>query len=586
MSHRAGRRVFARVLLGGYLALLLWNAWVHSVVIDESGHIAAGIVQWQYQDAWGLYRVNPPLPRLVGTYPLVLFRLASIREPKVPASPAMRTDMLVAEALLEQNAARWHGVLFTARLGMLGFALAGLWACYRLGRLLYGPVGGQLAAWLWASSPMVLGHGAFVATDVPAAAMAAVACYAVVRAMRGGGYRAWLLAGLALGAALSCKFTLLVFPPLLLLAAVVADIRSRAAARASWGRTKGALLACAVALLVVNAVYRFAGTLRPLGKYEFVSCLFSGKEEPFGIQTGNRFRRWGLGWLPVPLPAEFVQGIDYQRWEFERGYPSYLRGEWKQDGGWWYYYLYALGVKTPLGTLGLWALGLVSLLWPATWRRGERFPLILGLAVLVLVSSQTGFNHHLRYLLPAYPFLFLLGARLGHPRLWKLPWLRVAVWGCVVWSAVWVAQVSPHWLSFFNLAAGGPENGPAHLLDSNIDWGQDLYFLREWYRRHPDRKPLYLAYFGMDDPRRVGIRYHLPPQELRPGWYVVSVNPLYGLTHFVRDPQGRFVPLPREYFAPLRRFRPVERIGYSLYVFHIRPEDVAGRDARRTPASP
>ena len=73
--------------------------------------------------------------------------------------------------------------------------------------------------------------------------------------------------------------------------------------------------------------------------------------------TGNRFAGTWLGKIPVPLPADFVQGIDTQRYDFKRGLPSYLRGQWA-DHGWWYYYLYALAIKEPLGTWCLAALAI------------------------------------------------------------------------------------------------------------------------------------------------------------------------------------------------------------------------------------
>ena len=64
---------------------------------------------------------------------------------------------------------------------------------------------------------------------------------------------------------------------------------------------------------------------------------------------GNRFTNSNLGELPVPLPTDYLRGIDVQWQDFEQGWHSYLRGEWRNHG-WWYYYLYALAVKVPLGS--------------------------------------------------------------------------------------------------------------------------------------------------------------------------------------------------------------------------------------------
>jgi hypothetical protein len=50
----------------------------------------------------------------------------------------------------------------------------------------------------------------------------------------------------------------------------------------------------------------------------------------------KRFAESWLRELPVPLPENYVMGLDHQRWDFETGMLSYLRGEYRQ-GGWWYY---------------------------------------------------------------------------------------------------------------------------------------------------------------------------------------------------------------------------------------------------------
>lgn len=47
----------------------------------------------------------------------------------------------------------------------------------------------------------------------------------------------------------------------------------------------------------------------------------------------------------------------------------------------------------------------------------------------------------------------------------------LACW--TIGSSLWVY---PHSLSYFNESIGGPLNGAAHLLGSNVDWGQDERF--------------------------------------------------------------------------------------------------------------
>jgi hypothetical protein len=189
---------------------------------------------------------------------------------------------------------------------------------------------------------------------------------------------------------------------------------------------------------------------------------------------------------------------------------SYLRGNYR-DRGWWYYYFYALAVKTPLGTS---VLGIVALLGCAVSSRC-RAPLrdevalaVPMLVVLVLVCSHTGFNNNVRYALPAVPFGIVWVSRVGgllQSRLW-----RKLIPAFLLCSVIEVACVYPHSLSFFNSLVGGPSHRPEHLIDSNVDWGQDLLNLRSWLDRHTEVRNIRIAYYGYVDPRVAGIEYSVP----------------------------------------------------------------------------
>jgi len=311
----------------------------------------------------------------------------------------------------------------------------------------------------------------------------------------------------------------------------------------------------------------------------------------YAIGPVNRFQNSWLGAIPIPLPGEFLAGIDRQKVDFELGWWSYLRGQWKR-GGWWYYYLYALLVKMPLGVLALIVWGLILALFGYRYRRGlvdECFVWLPALAVLVLVSSQTGFNHHLRYMLPIFPFLILGASRLGcflSLQHWKSGLLVLAL---TLWSVVSTLTIRPHYLSYFNEVAGGPDNGHNHLLDSNIDWGQDLLFLKAWLDEHPEARPLGLAAFNTIDPRILGLQFTLPPpgptrgadfSELdssqlgpRPGYYALDVNFVRGFPYSAADGRGQFRYINLHEYEYFQHFQPIAKAGYSIFIYHITLED-------------
>jgi hypothetical protein len=55
-----------------------------------------------------------------------------------------------------------------------------------------------------------------------------------------------------------------------------------------------------------------------------------------------------LGDLPLPLLTNYVLVIDRQQHDVDKGRPSYVRGQWREHG-WWYYCLCAAAFKVPLG---------------------------------------------------------------------------------------------------------------------------------------------------------------------------------------------------------------------------------------------
>ncbi|MBX3438438.1 MAG: hypothetical protein KF861_13180, partial [Planctomycetaceae bacterium] len=321
-------------------------------------------------------------------------------------------------------------------------------------------------------------------------------------------------------------------------------------------------------LYVLNLGYGFDGTFERLGSYRFVSRALSGQAQSAAeaASGANRFSDTWLAEVPLPVPRDFLSGLDIQRREFEQGKWSYLRGEWKH-GGWWWYYLYAAMIKEPLGTWLLIAIAVI-----AAWRnpaeeQSARDTLILlapGLLVLLLVSSQTGFNRYLRYALPAFPFFFIWASQAvrlaaSAPRRWSLPVAAALLWS--VASSLWIY---PHSLSYFNEAVGGPSGGHRHLIDANIDWGQDLYRLRDWLQAHPDRVPLRAACQAFVPLDQLGVTFGQVPASPESGWFIIS-------RHDRHRRDGAFA-----YFELIE---PVDRIGESMDVYHI-TEDAAEKIRR------
>lgn len=192
----------------------------------------------------------------------------------------------------------------------------------------------------------------------------------------------------------------------------------------------------------------------------------------------------------------------------------------------------------------------------------------------------------MRYVLPAYPFLFMIAARtvtLG--KFWK--WFSYC---CLIWQAAAVLWFAPHWMSYSNEFAGGPKSGHKWLVNSNIDWGQDILMLKWWQDKHPEAAPLNAAMFTAFDPRDIGLKFKLPVPFIRgrpeigdkdglggpqSGWYAVSVCMLKGQYSSVPEGDGEWSGSTENFTYFLDNFEPVEMIGYSIYIYHITEEDAA-----------
>jgi 4-amino-4-deoxy-L-arabinose transferase-like glycosyltransferase len=539
-------------LLLTHAALAAWSATLHTPSNDEVAHLPAGVSHWQ----WGrfdLYNVNPPLVRLLAALPVVLARPATDWKSFDAAS---RSEWAVGSDFIAVNGERSWRLFTLARWACVPLSLLGAWVCYRWAGELYGRWAGLLALALWCFGPNLLAHAQLITPDAGAASLGVAAGYCFWRWLRQPTWGRTVAAGLLLGLAELSKMTWVILFALWPLLWALWRVRGAAppAAR-NWLRQA---LQLAVILLLglwlINVGYAFEGSFQRLEDFRFSSAALSG---PGAEDRGNRFAGTWLGAAPVPLPKNYLLGLDVQKVDFEKTLPSYLRGEWRFGGGWWYYYLYALAVKVPLGTLLLLLLAAGCRLWarpPSASLADEVVLLAPGAAVLVLVSSQTGINHHLRYVLPAFPFAIVWASQVLGPAVRAGRAVRVAVASLLAWSVASSLSAYPHSLSYFNELAGGPAGGPAHLLNSNIDWGQDLFFLKRWQQDHPEAADLRLACDGRVSPSAVGIRWAPAPAAPAPGWYAVSVNRLKGV-------EGRY-----RFFL---RFRPVARAGYSIYIYHL-----------------
>ncbi|MEK6260680.1 MAG: hypothetical protein AABP62_18935 [Planctomycetota bacterium] len=586
--------------------LLVWSTTVHSPNVNEPSHLAAGISHWQF-GRYELYRVNPPLVRMVAAVP-VLAVGAKTDWSNFHDSPLTRSEFMVGPDFVAANGERSLWLTTIARWACIPFSLVGGWVCFLWGRALYGKLAGLLSLTLWCFSPDILGHASCFTPDAHAAAVGLAGNYFFWRWLKQPSWKLATATGIVLGLALLTKITWLVLFALWPVLWMTWHLMGPRDVDRSKALSLMNCLQLAVIFLlgihILNMGYQYDGTFRRLGDYQFISHALSQTEH--GI-AGNRFCGTLLAALPVPLPAQFVIGADVQKQDFERHPVSYFRGKTYRHG-FWYFYLYALAIKIPLG---LWMLAITAALFELTRRerlcqwRDELILLAPFFTILAFASSETDYTTHFRYVLPILPYALIwigqVGAALSRQALWT-----PVVFTGLAWSICNTLWYSPHWLSYFNESVGGPLHGHEHLANSNVDWGQDLLYLRDWLKVHPEAQPIGLAYYGMFHPRSIGIEFEdvpgwiTEPEELadseaarddplnvgpRAGWYAVSANFLVGHPFWNYRPDGARGWFDRAYFTWFQHLQPVARAGYSIHIFHVTEADVRNLRQRSSQAA-
>jgi hypothetical protein len=516
---------------------------VFNQTYDEPAHIASGI-EWLDEGQYRYEHQHPPLARVavaLGPY------LAGIRCSGLKSVWEEGNEILY-------SGGRYFRTLALARMGILPFFVIACALVWSWSRRLFGTGAALASTLLFTMLPPILAHSGLATTDMACATFVFAAIYAFSRWLERPAWRQSLLLGASTALAALSKFSSLAFVPASMLAVLLlywSIDRPPLAAfrRESLRRTASLIFAVAVLFLAIWAGYRFS--VGPV----------TAENRPYA--TIDRF-------LPeAGVPAfEFFDGIGEVEYHNTRGHESWLLGEYRTDG-WWYFFPVVIAVKTPIAFLLLCGIGYFRLARQSVarirwqeWVPGACAPMIL------LVCMLNRIDLGVRHILPIYPLLAML-AGLGLARLVQAGRAgRAAAAGGValaLWMVVSSVWSHPDYLAYFNELAGGkPERV---LAESDLDWGQDLQRLSDKLKEL-GVKEVSLAYFGTADPARHGLPAFDPVSAYRrtTGWVAVSLHVMTISAAAMEQAQHTSV----SPVSWLREERPVTRVGKSIDLYYIR----------------
>ncbi|HVZ74128.1 MAG TPA: glycosyltransferase family 39 protein [Polyangia bacterium] len=594
------------VIVGAALAATAATHHVFSTTADEPLHVTAGLEFWDGSYSVGAggpgarpspsrvaIVIDPPIAQAaaaVGPYFVQGLR-SHWRDERSwsPTSTAGPRDVLYQGAGVETN-------LVSARRGILPFLALALVMTWALGRRIFGDAAGVGAAAALACVPAVLGHAGLATADVAFISMYTLCAFTFLWWLDGlegrslaarPPWRRTLVLGLAYGLALASKGSMLMFPPGAMVVAFLREreIEAAGAARPLW-RSLVALLApwrqyaamLGLTALVVWAAFLFswASPADEAGRELFGTLVNRCAESDGGraLLTRVLSHAW-------PAPG-FVENMLVLCGQHGGGdATAYLLGTITQQRVPLFFPI-TLSLKTPLPFAALALVGVVVALRrrdQPQWR--ALLPFILALVALVVVIPVR-INVGVRHVLHLFPMLAVyVGA--GVVALWnsarRRPVARATAVGLGAWLVSTPARAAPDYMAWFNgLAGRHPEN---FLLDSDLDWGQDLFRLEhELAARHVDH--VSIAYFGGADlcrARLPGGRW-LRPYERATGWIAVSEMYRKGVMGFYyrngdycdRGQLVREAPPDPNQFAWLDGYTPVARVGKSILLYDVPPE--------------
>jgi hypothetical protein len=560
-AHRDSTDVARRISIVGLVVVLVAIgvariAATYSVfnqTWDEPGHIATGM-EWLDRGSYTYMPQHPPLARVAVALGPFIDGSRSVGEPlkSLAASSQEGNQILHARDTYDS----YFRTLTLARIGILPFFLAAAALVWAWSRRLFGDATALAATALFTTLPPILAHAGLATTDMASAATILGAVFAFTLFFERPILRRSVIFGAAAALAVLAKFSAVFLLPVCMV--VVAAWRrylgpegSPLAATEGGGRVSGLAVAALTAFALVWAGYQFS-----------FGAIFTSDSRPHSgidrrIDANSSLH--GLAYAAVEAPVypapEVFHGIGDVINHNDGGHPSFLLGERKVTG-WWYFFPGALGVKTPIPFLLLAGIGVA-----VTVRRGWRSkawadaaPALCAAAILLTVIPAT-INIGVRHILPIYPLL-AIAAGAGVAALWnayRRPLLgRSTLVALFAWQIGASILAHPDYLAYFNETVGRhPERV---LVDSDLDWGQDIKRLSDTLRSL-EVDEVAIAVGGSADLERHNLPEirRLEPDQPTSGWIAVSFRVL-------KISEG---------YSWLEDHEPVMTVGKSIRLYHL-----------------
>lgn len=555
------------VLLGISFVLAVSSVLHKSATADEGVHLTAGYNMVAHND----YRLNPEngnLPQRWGALPLLLMDIEPFpREGESwEKSKMWRIEQnFLFESSNDFRKMFFHGRAMMAILGVCLNVLVFFWAMH-----LWGKGGAFIALFLSSISPTLLAHSRLITSDVALALFFLASVWGLWSLMHKVTVLRVLLAGVLTGLMCVSKFSAVIILPVavLLLVIVLAKSASLSVQLGKLGthryETRLKRLAVLMPALLVSAFIAW-GTI-----WAFFGFRYSGFNE-VNVEEHSYIEPWEdvyegsetlapvIDWMRDYrfLPEAYLYGFAHVLFYSGQRH-AFLVGNYSIEG-WWYFFPFTVLVKTPFPVFIL--LGVVLLLFAMRYLSKDKShdfsqfveriyslsPLIITLLVYWCFSITSNLNIGHRHILITYPIVFILCGAVIRVFSQKGFFLKAVTMLSCLWMLIESARAFPHYLTYFNQSIGNRDSAYRYLVDSSLDWGQELPGIQKWIEGKAQGQPVYLSYFGRSSPQAYGVdarvislridyfgALNIPP--LKPGYYLYSATSLQGIQNEIKYP--------------------------------------------------
>lgn len=586
MSNR-NTNIVATCLLFFVFWLAVFSILDDSATMDEIAHLPAGYSYLTQKDM-RLNPEHPPLIKDLSALPLLFIKNINFPSEIKEWKEDINGQWGFGFNFLYRSGNPADEMLFLARIPMILVLILLGFFIFRWAKQAFGNRAAILALFLFSFSPTLLAHGRLVTTDIAATLGVVLSTYFWLKFLRNPTKQNVIFAGLIFGVTMLFKFSLILLLPFLaILTLIYALLNSRT--KYITKIIKYFVLALLVGIIgmvfIVWPVYKYHLLNYPVERQiRDTQFILSDVGVSKTLTKVNLF----LASKPILRPfGQYLLGLLMAIRRTASGNTTYFLGE-ISNRGWFNYFLVVYFIKE---TLAFHIILLIAVLyaayrikkpfWQKTFQRTKEwlkdhyteFAMLLFVGIYWVVSLSSNLNIGVRHLLPVFPFTILLASSIISSWL-RPPFLLARKFFLVIillWQAYSVLAIYPHFLAYFNELVGGPDKGYLYVVDSNLDWGQDLKRLKKWTDENNIDK-LYVNYFGGGDAQYYLKEKYAPwggtrdPQELPEGSYLaVSATLLQG---------GRGQPVQgfnqtTGYYRWLDGHNPIAKIGYSIFVYRV-----------------